>query len=160
VQGRNTNAVDGPEALPALLAANVVRLRAEVRWSTRAFAQHTGLSLGTLYEIENAKYRTVSINTLERLARGFGVNVGYLVSPPGTKKLPFSLTPTRQAIAANLVHWRGIRGWTQEQLARESNVDRAVIADVERQARNVSLRVLEQLARALGVALTQLLAAP
>jgi transcriptional regulator with XRE-family HTH domain len=114
----------------------------------------------TLYRIEHSKSGSVSVSTLEKLAKGFGVQVGYLVSPPGAKKLPFSLTPIRETIASNLVHGRGVRGWTQQQLARESNVNRAVIADVERQARNVSLSVLERLARALGVALTQLLAAP
>jgi transcriptional regulator with XRE-family HTH domain len=112
VQGRNTNALDGPEALPAkLLAANVVRLRAEVGWSTRAFAQHTGLSLGTLYEIEHSKYRTVSINTLDRLARGFGIHVSCLVSPPGTKNLPFSATPTRETIASNDSFLRSFESW-------------------------------------------------
>jgi transcriptional regulator with XRE-family HTH domain len=161
VQGKNANAPEEPEALPVkLLAANVVRLRAELGWSTRAFAEHIGMDLRTFHEIEHAKYKTVSISTLERLARGFGVQAGYLVSPPGAKQVPFSLTPVRESISSNLVHWRGVRGWTQEKLAKEANVNRAVIADVERQARNVSLSVLERLARALGVALPQLLAAP
>jgi DNA-binding XRE family transcriptional regulator len=61
---------------------------------------------------------------------------------------------------ASVAYWRGIRGWTQVQLAKESKVRRNVIADVERQARNVSLSVIERLARALGVALSQLLGMP
>ncbi|WP_092425114.1 helix-turn-helix domain-containing protein [Devosia crocina] len=43
------------------------------------------------------------------------------------------------------------RGWTQEQLAFEAGVKRAYLSEVENGQRNVSLDVVEKLAKALGV---------
>jgi transcriptional regulator with XRE-family HTH domain len=49
------------------------------------------------------------------------------------------------------------RGWTQEQLAFEAGVKRAYISEVENGQRNVSLDVVEKLAKALGVAADSLM---
>ena len=43
------------------------------------------------------------------------------------------------------------RGWTQEQLAFEAGVKRSYLSEVENGQRNVSLDVVEKLAKALGV---------
>ncbi len=43
------------------------------------------------------------------------------------------------------------RGWTQEQLAFEAGVKRAYLSEVENGQRNVSLDVVEKLAKALSV---------
>ncbi|WP_375449955.1 helix-turn-helix domain-containing protein [uncultured Devosia sp.] len=50
------------------------------------------------------------------------------------------------------------RGWTQEQLAFEAGVKRAYLSEVENGQRNVSLDVVEKLAKALGVTAESLLA--
>lgn len=158
MQEKKANAPDKPLASSVrLVGINVARLRAEVNWSTRAFAQHTGLSLSFLYRIEHTKHKTLSVDTLERIARGFGVHVSLLVSPSSAKKAPFPDTPTRELVALSLASLREARGWTQEELARQSGVDRSLIADVERRARNVSLNVLERLALSLDVPVQLLL---
>jgi len=48
------------------------------------------------------------------------------------------------------------RGLTQEMLAERADLHRTYIADIERGARNVSLRSIEKLARALGVPTAEL----
>ncbi|WP_335645796.1 helix-turn-helix transcriptional regulator [Burkholderia pseudomultivorans] len=52
---------------------------------------------------------------------------------------------------------RAERGWTQEDLAEHSGLDRSFIAHVERQVRNISLDNMERLARALDVPISKLL---
>ena len=49
------------------------------------------------------------------------------------------------------------RGWSQEQLADEAGVDRSYMSGIERGVRNLSVVKLAQIARALGVALRDLL---
>lgn len=149
-----------PPAAVSVLAANVRLLRADVRWSTRAFSEHVGLSLGTLYELEHAKYRTVSIDTLDRLARGFGVHVSTLLRPAGSNRAAPDGLGARELVGRHVVRLRVRRGWTQEDLAAQSRVHRTVIAAIESQGRNASLAVLDRLAQALEVALHNLFAPP
>jgi transcriptional regulator with XRE-family HTH domain len=60
-------------------------------------------------------------------------------------------------LARNLVVLRGMRGWSQEQLAFEAGLHRTFVAHVERRSRNISLDNIERLALALGVAVHELL---
>ncbi|MBA3832851.1 MAG: helix-turn-helix transcriptional regulator [Chthoniobacterales bacterium] len=53
---------------------------------------------------------------------------------------------------------RGILGFTLEQLAKRSGVSRAMLSDVERGRKSPTLRVATQIAAALGVMLSELLA--
>jgi len=48
-------------------------------------------------------------------------------------------------------------GWTQEQLAFEAGVKRAYLSEIENGQRNVSLDVVEKLARALSVGADKLM---
>jgi CheY-like chemotaxis protein len=54
--------------------------------------------------------------------------------------------------------WRGRLGISQEELAERSGLHRTYISDVERGARNVSLKSIEKLAAALEVSVSTLLA--
>lgn len=63
----------------------------------------------------------------------------------------------RQILAANLRRLRGERGWSQEELAFESELHRTFVAHVERGVRNISLDNVERLARAFGVQVFELL---
>jgi transcriptional regulator with XRE-family HTH domain len=130
-----------------------------MRWSTRAFSEHVGLSLGTLYELEHAKYRTVSVDTLDRLAKGFGVHVSTLLRTPRAKRDAPDGLSARELVARHVLRLRARRGWTQQDLAASSQVHRTVIAAIESKKRNASLAVLERLAHALEVSLADLFAA-
>jgi transcriptional regulator with XRE-family HTH domain len=55
------------------------------------------------------------------------------------------------------VRLRAALGLSQEALAFEAGLHRTFIAHVERQARNVSIDNIEKIARALGVAVYELL---
>lgn len=63
----------------------------------------------------------------------------------------------RQILAANLRRLRSARGWSQEELAFESDLHRTFIAHVERCGRNISLDNLERLSQALQVQVFELL---
>lgn len=56
-----------------------------------------------------------------------------------------------ETFGRNVRQARKDKGWTQEQLAFEAGVKRAYLSEVENGQRNVSLDVVEKLAKALGV---------
>jgi len=62
----------------------------------------------------------------------------------------------RTLLADNLKRLRSEKGWSQEELAAQSQLDRSFIAHVERQARNVSIDNIEKLANALNVSVSAL----
>lgn len=66
----------------------------------------------------------------------------------------------RRLLAQNLRVMRLVRGWSQEALAEAAGLDRSYVGDVERGLRNVSLDSLEQLARAFGISVPELLQEP
>ncbi|MGD7104403.1 helix-turn-helix domain-containing protein [Ralstonia pseudosolanacearum] len=51
---------------------------------------------------------------------------------------------------------RAEQGWTQEELAHRSGLDRSFLAHVERCARNVSLDVIERIAAAFELPVADL----
>jgi len=54
-------------------------------------------------------------------------------------------------VGANVRRLRNAKGWSQEQLAFECDLDRTYISGVERGVRNPTLSILERVAKALGV---------
>lgn len=56
-----------------------------------------------------------------------------------------------------VVHFRKMRGWSQEQLALESGLARSYLGGVERGQRNIALRNICRLAEALEVLPSELL---
>lgn len=64
--------------------------------------------------------------------------------------------PARQQLAISLRRLRAERGWSQEELAGRSGLDRSFVAHVERGARNISIDNIEKLACALGVRVADL----
>lgn len=70
-------------------------------------------------------------------------------------------SPALRALAANLVRLRDERGWSQEDLAHESDVKPfTAISKFERGIRNPTVTTVERLARALGVSIGELLGDP
>ena len=141
----------------SLLAANVLRLRKELGWSTRAFAEHAGVSRSFLARVEQGSLRTVSLTTVERLAKGFGVNPATMLSVPRQKRLALCEDALSRVVASVVVSRRLLANWTQEELAVKAAVGRSHLAEIETGEQNVSLDVLSRLADALGCPLTSLL---
>ena len=62
----------------------------------------------------------------------------------------------RQVFATNVRRLRIARGLSQEALAATAKLHRTYVGSIERAERNVSIDNMEKLARALGVALAEL----
>ena len=60
-------------------------------------------------------------------------------------------------LAANLRRLRTDKSLSQEAFADEAGVHRTYISDLERAARNPTIRIVEVLAKALGVSVSDLL---
>lgn len=67
---------------------------------------------------------------------------------------------TRARIAWNLRNLRSLRKITQENLAVDAQVDRTVISDLERGKHNASVDLLDRLAVALSVDISDFFAEP
>jgi transcriptional regulator with XRE-family HTH domain len=72
------------------------------------------------------------------------------------KAKPPSPLTARQVFARNLRRARRLQDLTQEQLALEADMPRAYISRVERATINISLDSADKLAKAVGVALRDL----
>jgi transcriptional regulator with XRE-family HTH domain len=57
---------------------------------------------------------------------------------------------------AHLQKLRKDKGWSQEQLAYKANLHPTYVSGIERGVRNLSLRNIEKLARALEISLAEL----
>jgi transcriptional regulator with XRE-family HTH domain len=66
----------------------------------------------------------------------------------------------RQQVGLNVRQVRKERGWSQEELAFQSGLDRTYISGVERGVRNPTVLVLHEFAQALKVPAARLLEVP
>jgi transcriptional regulator with XRE-family HTH domain len=57
----------------------------------------------------------------------------------------------RRRVGLNIKKERKRKGWSQEDLALESDLHRTYISGIERGARNPTIIVIDQLAKTLGV---------
>jgi transcriptional regulator with XRE-family HTH domain len=57
----------------------------------------------------------------------------------------------RRQVGLNLKRFRKKKGWSQEELAFESDFHRTYISGIERGTRNPTVVVLDRLARVLGI---------
>ena len=64
----------------------------------------------------------------------------------------------RKKFGKRLRALREERGWSQEEFADRAGLHRTYVSAVERGVRNPTLSVLERLAKALGIKLSELLA--
>lgn len=64
----------------AILAANIVRLRAERHWSQEALGFETGLHRTFIAHVER-EARNISIDNLEKIALAFGIEPYRLLEP-------------------------------------------------------------------------------
>lgn len=63
----------------------------------------------------------------------------------------------RQRLAANLQKHRRAKDLSQEAFAHEAGIHRTYVSDLERGARNPTIDVIDRLARALNVKISDLL---
>ena len=139
----------------ALLATNVRALRAKGNWSTRALAQQAHVGRSSVVDLENGR-TTLSLQLIDKLARALGVKTGSLLGKrPVARGEDEGLIEV--VLSHNLVAARQRLMLTQEQLSLRSGINRSLIANIERQARNPSLHTLARLADALDVSLEALL---
>lgn len=102
------------------------------------------------------EFESLSLDKLDVLARGLGVRTASLLGErpvPRQDEEPL----TRTTLAANLVRARKQRDWSQEVFSAHSRVSRAIIAHIEREARNPDLMTLIRLAAALEATVEQLI---
>jgi len=66
----------------------------------------------------------------------------------------------RRLVGLNVRQFRKERGWSQEDLAFESGLDRTYVSGVERGVRNPTVLVLHELAQALKMPAARLLDVP
>ena len=138
-----------------LLVANVIALRAKGNWSTRALAEQAHVSRRSVMSLESG-HSKLSLSIVDNLARALGVQTGSLFGKrPVAREDGGALIGV--VLAQNLVSARKKLRLTQGKLSQESGVNRAVIANIERQARNPSLPTLMKLAIALDSSLEALL---
>lgn len=64
----------------AIVAANVVRLRAEKKWSQEMLGFESGLHRTFIAHVER-KVRNISIDNLEKIAKALGVATYQLLTP-------------------------------------------------------------------------------
>ena len=60
-------------------------------------------------------------------------------------------------LGQNLKELRLARGWSQEEFAHRAGIHRTYISDLERGARNPTIKIVEQLSTALEVSASALL---
>ena len=63
----------------------------------------------------------------------------------------------RSRLAINMKTLRKERGWSQETLALEADLDRTYVSGIERKVKNPTITVLERIAKALNCGLGDLL---
>lgn len=54
-------------------------------------------------------------------------------------------------VGSKIREYRNKKGWTQDQLAFEANLHRAYVGQIERGEKNIGLKNLEKIARALNI---------
>jgi transcriptional regulator with XRE-family HTH domain len=76
------------------------------------------------------------------------------------KRFPARNSAAVKALAAAVRRLRKAKGWTQDDLAAEVGIAQDAVSTIENGRSNPTLIMIEQIAKALGVHLTELFDAP
>jgi transcriptional regulator with XRE-family HTH domain len=60
-------------------------------------------------------------------------------------------------LGIRIQRYRKMQNLSQESLARKSGIDRTYMCDIEKGNRNISLRIIEKISKALDINITKLL---
>lgn len=71
-------------------------------------------------------------------------------------KVVSGIIETRKYLAKNILKLRKAKGWSQEQLAFESNTTNKCISDLELAKRNVKIDTITRIAKALCVSVSDI----
>lgn len=147
------------EDLLRKLAAHIREKRQEDGWSIRSLAAECRMSTKTIRVLEQGQQRVPTLKTVDKVASALKVDtaslLGEVVSPRSA-----SSAAIEHALASNLVRYRQMRHWTQEQLSQASGVGREHLAHIEREDQNPTLETLVRLALALSVSVELLVGVP
>ncbi|MBE0430054.1 MAG: helix-turn-helix transcriptional regulator [Thermoleophilia bacterium] len=67
------------------LGSNIRRLRDEHGWSAEELSRQSGITMYTIYQIENSIQENPRLGTLQKIADGLGVTVVDLLGEPKAK---------------------------------------------------------------------------
>ena len=59
-------------------------------------------------------------------------------------------------LGMRIKYLRSLKKWSQEDLALEANVNKNYLSDLERGERNPTIKILEKIAKAFGISLSEL----
>lgn len=147
------------------IGKNIVLLRQKCGLTQAEIAYRANLSISHLQSIEYG-YQNTTVDTMIRIAESFGIHShvmgifswadsAILAEIRQIPKLPEREIEALQ-ICRNILILRKMRGLTQEQLARLSNISISCLRDIEHCCANVTAKKLLCIARAFGMSLTEL----
>lgn len=64
---------------------------------------------------------------------------------------------TEQKLGQNILRLRKEKGLTQEQLANKAGISRCYLSDIENGKRQISLAIIERIARELGMSVGEMI---
>jgi len=147
-----------------LLAKRLRDLRARYRYTQQAVSERSGLDYKYYQRIEGKRPPNLTVDSLERLARVFGVGLSELLQRPD---LPAASYARDAGAAPNIQHrlarrLRTLRrqgGWTPAELAQRTGLSLRQIQRLEDPRHPATARVdtLERLAAAFTLSTSQLL---
>lgn len=130
------------------------RLREQRGMSREQLAESSGIELAMIEQIEQIEHGEVSptLDTLRQLAGGLDLPLSALFDGIDDDRV------ASKPFGPRLAQLREGRGWSRERLAESSGLDVGLIEQIEREQLSPSLAVVRQLAVALDLQLSDLLA--
>jgi ribosome-binding protein aMBF1 (putative translation factor) len=107
-----------------------------------------GIELASPTLKKRAKTQSHGLNSTDRPTVPFGT------------RFPTRDSAAVKALAANVKKLRKAREWSQDELAAEVGIEQNAVSLIENERANPTLLVIEEIARALGVRLSELLEVP
>ncbi len=148
----------------SLLAGRLRALRGRYGYTQQAVAEKSGVDYKYYQRIEGKRPPNLTVDSLERLAKVFGVGLSELLQTPPPPLASYA----RDAVAAQSIQLRLARrlrtlrrkaGWTPEEVAQRAGVACRNIQRLESPKNPPTARVdiLEKLAKAFNLSPSQLL---
>src|SRR5690242_12124396 len=135
----------------AAFGKQLERLREQRGMSREQLAESSGIELAMIEQIEHGE-ASPTLDTLRQLAGGLGLPLSALFDGIDDDRV------ASKPFGPRLAQLRERRGWSREQLAESSGLDVGLVEQIEREQLSPSLDIVRQLAVALDLQLSDLLA--